>query len=41
MTFAFISDLHNAPYDDALQAARGVDAILVTGDLLDRHRGGM
>ena len=41
LTFAFISDLHNAPYDDALQAARGVDAILVTGDLLDRHRGGM
>ena len=40
-TFAFFSDLHNSPYEDCLEAARGVDAILMTGDILDRHHEGM
>ncbi len=40
-TFAFVSDLHNSSYDDILLSARGADAILVTGDLLDRHHPGM
>ena len=40
-TFGFVSDLHNGPYQDALAAVSGVDAILVAGDMLDRHHPGM
>ncbi len=38
--FAFFSDLHNAPFKDALDAVKDVDAILMSGDILDRHRSG-
>lgn len=40
MTLAFVSDLHNGPYDQALPHLQGVDAILITGDLVNRHRKG-
>lgn len=36
-TAAIISDLHNGPFDDILQVLQHVDAILVPGDLLNRH----
>lgn len=38
MTFALVADLHNAPYEDVLPALRTVDAILILGDLVNRHR---
>ena len=41
LTFGFVSDLHNGNYREWLSLLSGVDAILVTGDLLDRHRPGM
>ena len=37
LTLAVLSDLHNGPYADVLAEVRGVDAILLAGDLLDRH----
>ena len=40
-TFGFVSDLHNGIYQDWLLSLRGVDAILVAGDMLDRHKKGM
>lgn len=39
--FAFISDLHNGEYREWLHDLTGVDAILVAGDVLDRHKTGM
>ncbi|MDD2648215.1 MAG: metallophosphoesterase [Eubacteriales bacterium] len=36
--FAILSDLHNAPFDDVLPYSREADAVLVPGDLLNRHR---
>ena len=38
--FAFVSDLHNDSYDDLLPVIRTVDAVLVNGDLVDRHSTG-
>ena len=38
--FAFVSDLHNDSYDDLLPVLRTVDAVLVNGDLVDRHSSG-
>lgn len=38
VSFAVAADLHNAPYDDVLAVFRQVDAVLVPGDLLNRHR---
>lgn len=38
--FALISDLHNAVFDDILPKLETVDAVLVNGDLTDRHSKG-
>ena len=38
VTFAVAADLHNGPYEDVLDTFRQVDAVLVPGDLLNRHR---
>lgn len=40
VTFAVAADLHNAPYEDVLPQLEQADAILVPGDLLNRHRPG-
>ncbi len=40
LTFAFVSDLHNARFDDLLPHFANCDAILIAGDLVDRHRDG-
>lgn len=37
LTFALCPDFHNGDVDLVLSACRGVDAILVAGDLVDRH----
>lgn len=38
--FALISDLHNAEFSDILPELKKVDAVLVNGDLTDRHSRG-
>lgn len=38
LTLALVADLHNAPYEDVLPHLKGVDAILILGDLVNRHR---
>ena len=38
VTFAILADLHNGPFSDVLPALEAADAILVPGDLLNRHR---
>lgn len=40
MTLALVSDLHDGDYQDVLPALARADAILIVGDLVDRHRGG-
>lgn len=40
LTFAVVADLHNGTYDDILPHMQGVDAILILGDLINRHRKG-
>lgn len=40
LTFALVADLHNAPYEDILPHLQGVDAVLILGDLINRHRKG-
>ena len=40
LTFAIVADLHNGPYEDILPHLQGVDAILILGDLINRHRKG-
>lgn len=40
LTLAVVSDLHNGEYQDALPALKRADAILIVGDLVDRHRKG-
>lgn len=40
LTLAVVSDLHNGDYQDVLPALEKSDAILIVGDLVDRHRGG-
>ena len=37
LTFAICPDFHNGDVDRVLSVCRGVDAILVVGDLVDRH----
>lgn len=37
LTFALCPDFHNGDVDLVLSACQGVDAILVVGDLVDRH----
>lgn len=40
LTFALVADLHNGPYEDMLPHLQGVDAVLILGDLINRHRAG-
>lgn len=40
VTFAVVSDLHNGPYADVLPELAKADAILILGDLVNRHRKG-
>ena len=40
LTLAVVSDLHNGDYQDVLPVLERVDAILIVGDLVDRHRNG-
>ncbi len=37
LSLAVAADLHNAPFEELLPAMAGVDAILVVGDLINRH----
>ena len=37
LTLALVPDFHNGDVDRVLSACRGMDAILVVGDLVDRH----
>ncbi|MBQ8313662.1 MAG: metallophosphoesterase [Clostridia bacterium] len=38
LTLAVVADLHNGAYEDLLPQLQGVDAILIVGDLVNRHR---
>ena len=38
LTFAVASDLHSAPFEDMLEQFAACDALLIPGDLVDRHR---
>lgn len=38
LTLAVVADLHNGAYEDLLPHLQGVDAILILGDLVNRHR---
>lgn len=38
LTLALVTDLHNGPYDDVLDVLRQTDAILMCGDLVNRHK---
>lgn len=38
LRFAVVPDLHSDRFDDVLDAFRQCDAVLVPGDLVDRHR---
>lgn len=40
LTLAVATDLHNGAYTEALPALRRADAILIVGDLINRHRPG-
>ena len=40
LTLAVVADLHDGLFEDVLPAMEGVDAILIPGDLVDRHSGG-
>lgn len=40
LTLALVADLHNGPYEDILHHLQGVDAVLILGDLINRHRKG-
>ena len=37
LIFAFAADFHNGDADEALSLMRGCDAILIGGDLVNRH----
>lgn len=39
-TFALACDLHNGPFDEAMPHLREADAVLIVGDLVNRHRDG-
>ncbi len=36
--FAVAADIHSAPYEDVLEDLLACDAVLIPGDLMDRHR---
>ena len=38
LTLAVVSDLHDGEYEDVLPVLAQADAILIVGDLVDRHR---
>jgi predicted MPP superfamily phosphohydrolase len=38
LRLAVCSDLHSAPYADVTEVFRGCNAVLIPGDLVDRHR---
>ena len=38
LTFAVAPDIHSGQYADVLEAMLGCDAVLLPGDLMDRHR---
>ena len=38
LRFAVVSDLHSGEFDDALEEFSRCDAVLMPGDLVDRHR---
>ena len=38
LRLAVAADLHSAPFDDVLDDFRNCDAVLIPGDLVDRHR---
>ena len=38
LSFAIAADLHSAPFDDVLADFEACDAVLIPGDLVDRHR---
>ena len=38
LTLAVASDLHSTPYEDLLETFALCDAVLIPGDLVDRHR---
>ncbi len=38
LRLAIASDLHSAPFDDVLETFAQCDAVLIPGDLVDRHR---
>lgn len=40
LTLAVVADLHDGFFEDALPHMQGCDAILIVGDLVDRHGGG-
>ena len=40
LTLAVAADLHSGPFDDVMEDFRASDAILVPGDLVNRHRRG-
>ena len=37
LNLAFLADLHDGPYGDVLPELKTADAILIAGDLVDRH----
>ena len=39
LTLAVCADLHDGPFDDLLPVLADCDAILILGDLVDRHKG--
>ena len=38
LRLAVAADLHSAPFEDVLEDFRACDAVLIPGDLVDRHR---
>lgn len=38
--FALVTDLHDGPFEDILQEILNTDAVLIDGDLVDRHTDG-
>lgn len=40
LTLALVADLHDGPFEEVMPAMEGCDAILIVGDLVDRHSRG-
>ena len=38
LNLGIVADLHNGPFEELLPALKGCDAILIVGDLVDRHK---